>query len=112
MGENLTVGLTNDQRELLLRGLRYVRSAVLLEMDEPTPEFVAGRTSQPGLRTLLLHGSALAPLRHVHHCVQAPSVSPASSCPASARRARSLGVSISRAAVPPQRRPSTDTGPG
>ena len=46
MGENLTVGLTNDQRELLLRGLRYVRSAVLLEMDEPTPEFVAGRTSQ------------------------------------------------------------------
>jgi hypothetical protein len=46
MGENLTVGLSNDQRELLLRGLRYVRSAVLLEMEEPTPEYVAGRNSQ------------------------------------------------------------------
>jgi hypothetical protein len=46
MGETLTVGLTNDQRDLLLRGLRFVRSAVLLEMEEPTPEYVAGRTSQ------------------------------------------------------------------
>lgn len=46
MAEQLTVGLTSDQRELLLRGLRYVRSAVLLEMDEPTPDYVAGRTSQ------------------------------------------------------------------
>jgi hypothetical protein len=46
MGETLNVGITSDQRELLLRGLRYVRSAVLLEMEEPTPEYVAGRTNQ------------------------------------------------------------------
>lgn len=46
MGETLTVGLTNDQRELLLRGLRFVRSAVLLEMEEPTPDYVASRNLQ------------------------------------------------------------------
>jgi len=46
MGETVTVGLTNDQRELLLRGLRFVRSAVLLEMEEPTTDYVSARESQ------------------------------------------------------------------
>jgi len=46
MGETLHVGLNDSQRELLLRGLRYVRSSVLLEVREPTPEVVADRTGQ------------------------------------------------------------------
>ena len=35
MSETLNVGLTKRQRDLLLRGLRFVRSSVLLEMREP-----------------------------------------------------------------------------
>ena len=46
MSETLTVGLTNQQRELLLRGLRFVHSAVALEVRDPTDEFVAERASQ------------------------------------------------------------------
>jgi hypothetical protein len=46
MSEALTVGLTSDQRDLLLRGLRYVRSSVALEMREPTPEVDADRKAR------------------------------------------------------------------
>jgi hypothetical protein len=46
MSETLTVGLTNQQRELLLRGLRFVRSAVALEIREPSPEVDADRATQ------------------------------------------------------------------
>jgi hypothetical protein len=46
MGETLTVGLTTQQRELLLRGLRFVRSAVALEIREPSPEVDADRSRQ------------------------------------------------------------------
>jgi len=46
MSETLTFGVTEDQRELLLRGLRYVRSAVALEIREPSPEVVADRSTQ------------------------------------------------------------------
>ena len=46
MSEAMTVGLTKDQRELLLRGLRFVRSAVALENREPSPDVVAERSTQ------------------------------------------------------------------
>jgi len=46
MSETLTVGLTNQQRDLLLRGLRFVRSAVALEIREPSPEVDADRVTQ------------------------------------------------------------------
>lgn len=38
MSETVTVGLTDSQRDLLLRGLRYVRSSVMLEVREPSTE--------------------------------------------------------------------------
>jgi hypothetical protein len=46
MSETLTVGLTKQQRDLLLRGLRFVRSAVMLEVREPSPEVDADRATQ------------------------------------------------------------------
>jgi hypothetical protein len=46
MSETLTVGLTTQQRELLLRGLRFVRSAVMLEVREPSSEVDADRATQ------------------------------------------------------------------
>jgi hypothetical protein len=46
MSETLTVGLTNQQREILLRGLRFVRSAVALEIREPSAEVDADRATQ------------------------------------------------------------------
>lgn len=46
MSETLTVGLTKEQREILLRGLRFVRSAVSLEVREPSPEVDADRATQ------------------------------------------------------------------
>ncbi len=46
MGETLHVGLNESQRELLLRGLRYVRSSVLLEVADPSPEVEAERSNQ------------------------------------------------------------------
>ena len=38
MSETVTVGLTDAQRDLLLRGLRYVRSSVMLEVREPSTQ--------------------------------------------------------------------------
>jgi hypothetical protein len=63
MSETMSVGLTEDQREILLRGLRFVRSAVALEVYDSTPETdiqrsskrripggrAAGRYDRPGL---------------------------------------------------------------
>ncbi len=46
MSETLNVGLTKPQRELLLRGLRFVRSAVMLEVREPSAEVDADRAAQ------------------------------------------------------------------
>jgi hypothetical protein len=42
----MTVGLTTQQRELLLKGLRYVRSSVALEIREPSAEVDADRSRQ------------------------------------------------------------------
>ena len=46
MSETLTVGLTKQQRELLLRGLRFVRSSVVLEIREPSTEVESDRATQ------------------------------------------------------------------
>ena len=46
MGETLTIGLTKDQRELLLQGLRFVRSSVLLELRDYTSETDEDRRTQ------------------------------------------------------------------
>jgi hypothetical protein len=46
MSEALSIGLTDQQREILLRGLRFVRSAVALEVYDPTPELEAERSTK------------------------------------------------------------------
>ncbi|MEM1061423.1 MAG: hypothetical protein AAF532_09795 [Planctomycetota bacterium] len=43
MSPQLTVGLTAEQREILLTGLRYVRSSISLEMSPPSPEVESRR---------------------------------------------------------------------
>ncbi|MBT6155293.1 MAG: hypothetical protein HOL01_21445 [Planctomycetaceae bacterium] len=37
MNETMNVGLNPNERDLLLRGLRFVHSDILLEMIDPTP---------------------------------------------------------------------------
>lgn len=34
----LQIELTGQERDMLLRGLRYVRSAIMLEQRDPTPD--------------------------------------------------------------------------
>ena len=46
MSEIQTIELTKAQRDLLLRGLRFVRSSALLEMRVPSPEVDADRSDQ------------------------------------------------------------------
>ncbi len=46
MSETMSVGLTEEQREILLKGLRFVRSAVALEVYDSTPETDAQRSSK------------------------------------------------------------------
>ncbi len=43
MNDNRQLLLSEREREIILRGLRYVRSALALEMIDPTPETVAQR---------------------------------------------------------------------
>lgn len=42
----LQVELTSEERDLLVRGLRYVRSAIMLEMRDPSREDECRRASQ------------------------------------------------------------------
>ena len=46
MSETMSVGLTEQQREILLRGLRFVRSSVALDVHDSTPELDAERASK------------------------------------------------------------------
>jgi hypothetical protein len=46
MNAELKIELSPHQQELVLRGLRFVRSAVALEMIDPTPEVEANRQRQ------------------------------------------------------------------
>lgn len=43
MCETVVVELTKEQRDLLLRGLRFVRSSVLLKTRQPSAEVTAER---------------------------------------------------------------------
>ncbi len=46
MSENVTVALTKRDRDILLRGLRYVRSSLMLDARDPDPELDADRENQ------------------------------------------------------------------
>jgi hypothetical protein len=43
MNEAFPAALTADQRDLLLQGLRYVRSSVMLSVRDPEPEVAEER---------------------------------------------------------------------
>ena len=46
MSDLLTVELNKEQREEILRGLRYVRSSVMLTPDDPSPQLVEERSEK------------------------------------------------------------------
>jgi hypothetical protein len=46
MSETVSVGLTEEQREILVRGLHFVQSAVALEVYDPTPQLEAERAAR------------------------------------------------------------------
>ncbi len=46
MSESLQVELTPDQRDVVLRGLRYIRSSIALEFREPSSENTENRNQQ------------------------------------------------------------------
>ncbi len=46
MSDLLTLELSNEQRETLLRGLRYVRSSIMLTPEEPSDAIAAGRKAE------------------------------------------------------------------
>lgn len=46
MNAELKIKLSSEQQELILRGLRFVRSSVALEMVDYTPEVEANRRRQ------------------------------------------------------------------
>ena len=46
MSESVAVQLNVQQRDLLLTGLRYMGSSVMLEIHEPTVEFVDERSAR------------------------------------------------------------------
>ncbi len=43
MSNTINITLTEEQRDLLLQGLRYVHSSVAFDMFKPTPEATAAR---------------------------------------------------------------------
>ena len=45
MNEVLQIDLTTEERDVLLRGLRYVRRAIMLEMREPAHEDESKRSA-------------------------------------------------------------------
>lgn len=46
MSDLATINITEKQLDLLLSGLRYVRSAEKLRVEEPTSEYVRSRTEK------------------------------------------------------------------
>ena len=46
MSETVSVELTNEQREMLLHGLRFVRSNLMLDIHDPTPELDQDRENK------------------------------------------------------------------
>jgi hypothetical protein len=45
MSEDLTVEITEKQRAMLLDGLKFVRSSLMLTAQEPTPDAVSQRNA-------------------------------------------------------------------
>jgi hypothetical protein len=43
MSKTIHVALTEQQRDLLLRGLRFIRSSILFEPQTPSPEVAKNR---------------------------------------------------------------------
>ncbi len=63
MSETITVEVTKDQKEILLRGLRLVRSAVLLDINDlPTAESEEQRQSELRRVTSLTEQISKAPV--------------------------------------------------
>ena len=59
----MSIEISKQQRDVLLRGLRFVRSSLMLTPQEPTTESVAERETQlQGVRQLVeqLNGSPAA----------------------------------------------------
>jgi hypothetical protein len=46
MSDLSSLELTQQQRNILVRGLRYVRSSVMLTTQDPTPELDQARTDE------------------------------------------------------------------
>lgn len=46
MTDLATINITEKQLDLLLSGLRYVKSAEKLRVEEPTPEYVRSRSEK------------------------------------------------------------------
>ena len=62
MSDLLNLELDNEQREVLLRGLRYVRSSIMLKQEDPTPEHVEARSAdlqKVATLSAMLNGQAL-----------------------------------------------------
>ena len=64
MSDLLTVELSKEQREEILRGLRYVRSSVMLTPEEPAAETAEGRNEK--LQRLAALSSLLSGQEVVH----------------------------------------------
>ena len=46
MSDQLTFELDGEQRDVLLRGLRFVRRAIMLAQEDPTPAYVEKRSCE------------------------------------------------------------------
>ena len=62
MNETMNVGLNTNERDLLLRGLRFVRSDIMLEMIDPTPTSKQARSEKlHAVETLVSQLNGTAP---------------------------------------------------
>lgn len=62
MSDLISLELTQQQRDILVRGLRYVRSSVMLTTQDPTPELDQARVDelrQLAELTAILKGEAV-----------------------------------------------------
>ncbi|MBM81079.1 MAG: hypothetical protein CMJ78_10855 [Planctomycetaceae bacterium] len=46
MSDLLNIEITEEQRDILLRGLRFVRSSYMLDTQEPTPKWLQERSNK------------------------------------------------------------------
>ena len=63
MSETITLELTKDQKEILLKGLRFVRSSIMLDINDlPTNESEGERRAKLRQVTELTEHVSLAPV--------------------------------------------------